>query len=246
MCENYEGTILMAERHMLNKSNKLSVINELQQSYLFAGMNDGQLDRVIESSSIITLANGEQLFSRNDPAKHFYQIRSGQVKLYRLSKNGVEKVVHVFGPGSTFAEAIMFMEHRSYPVTAEALAKSEVIVFETKVFMEILRESPDTCFRVMSDMSMRLKVRLDDIDALSLQNATLRFVNYLLQQLPEDANEPSDIRLTLPKSVVASRLSIQPESFSRILHSLIKQGLINVDGPDIHINDLQGLRSFNG
>ncbi len=231
---------------MLNNSDKLSITSELQGSYLFAGMNDAQLRRVVESSSVLTLADGEQLFTREDPAKHFFLVVSGQIKLFRLSKNGVEKVVHVFGPGATFAEAIMFMERHSYPVTAEALAKSEVIAFENKVFMEILRESPDTCFRVMSDMSMRLKMRLDDIDALSLQNATLRFVNYLLQQLPEDSNEPSDIHLTLPKSVVASRLSIQPESFSRILHSLIKLGLINVDGSDIHINDLKGLRSFNG
>lgn len=235
---------------MLNNSDKLSIVSELQHSYLFAGMNDSQLHRVVESSSVLTLTDGEQLFAHNDPAKHFFQVRSGQFILFRLSKNGIQKVVHVFGPGETFAEAIMFMEHNSYPVTAEALVKSEIIAFESKVFMEILRESVDTCFRVMSDMSMRLKMRLDDIDALSLQNATLRFVNYLLQQLPEDSpensNEPSDIRLTLPKAVVASRLSIQPESFSRILQSLIKLGLINVDGPDIHINDLQGLRSFNG
>lgn len=231
---------------MLNSSDRSSITSEIQGSYLFAGMNDAQLHRVVETSSVLTLADGEQLFTRDDQAKHFFLVISGQIKLFRLSKNGVEKVVHVFGPGATFAEAIMFMERHSYPVTAEALAKSEVIAFDNKVFVEILRESPDTCIRLMSDMSMRLKMRLDDIDALSLQNATLRFVNYLLQQLPEDANEPSDIHLTLPKSVVASRLSIQPESFSRILHSLIKLGLINVDGPDIHINDIQGLRSFNG
>ncbi|HEC13548.1 MAG TPA: Crp/Fnr family transcriptional regulator [Acidiferrobacteraceae bacterium] len=231
---------------MPDSSNKLSLTSELRDSYLFAGMNAGQLRRVVESSSVLTLVNGEQLFTRNDPARHFFQVRSGQFKLFRLSKTGIEKIVHIFSSGDTFAEAIMFMEHHAYPLTAVALTKSEVIAFENEVFMEILRESVDTCFRVMSDMSMRLKMRLDDIDALSLQNASLRFVSYLLQQLPEDSKEPSNVRLTLPKSVVASRLSIQPESFSRILHNLIKLGLINVDGPDIRINDLQGLRSFNG
>jgi len=231
---------------MLNNSSGSSIVSELQQSHLFVSMTDGQLSRIIESSSVLTLADGEQLFARDDPAKHFYLVRSGQFKLFRLSRSGVEKVVHVFGPGDTFAEAIMFMEHHSYPVTAEALVSSEVISFENKVFLEVLRESVDTCFRVMSDMSTRLKMRLDDIDALSLQNATLRFVGYLLQQLPKGSTGPSNVQLTLPKSVVASRLSIQPESFSRILNSLIKLGLIDVDGPDIQINDLQGLRNFNG
>lgn len=231
---------------MPNSSNKLSLSNELRDSYLFTSMDDRQLHRVVEASTVLTLASGEQLFARNDPAKRFFQVRSGQFKLFRLSKNGIEKIVHVFGSGDTFAEAIMFMERHVYPLTAVALIKSEVIAFENEVFMEILRESVDTCFRLMSDMSMRLKMRLEDIDALSLQNASLRFVSYLLQQLPEGSSEPSNVHLTLPKSVVASRLSIQPESFSRILHNLIKLGLINVDGPDIQINDLQGLRDFNG
>ena len=220
--------------------------DELRQNHLFAGMTDEQLAPLIETLSVVKLKEGERLFERNQTARRFFLVRRGQFKLYRLSSDGTEKVIEVIGPGQTFAEAIMFMEQQTYPVNADALVPSEIISIDNQTFLEILRENADSCFRVMADMSMRLRRRLNDIEALSLQNATLRFVNYLLQQLPEDTQGPSDVQLSLPKSVVASRLSVQPESFSRILHNLSKAGLIRVKGPVIHINDPQGLRTFVG
>ena len=224
--------------------NQLSSHKELSQNHLFSGMTEEQLTKVIETISIVQLDEGELLFRRNDHAKHFYLVRSGLFKLYRLSIDGTEKVVDVVGPQQTFAEAIMFMKRQTYPVNAEALSESEVIAFDNEVFIEILHENVDTCFQVMADMSMRLRSRLNDIEALSLQNATLRFVSYLLQHLPEDSKDPSDIKLKLPKSVVASRLSVQPESLSRIFHNLTKIGLIKVEGAIIHVHDPEGLRNF--
>lgn len=222
----------------------LSSPNELSRNHLFSGMTKAQLAKVIKTISVIQLDEGELLFRRNDVANNFYLVRSGILKLYRLSVDGTEKVVDVVGPQQTFAEAVMFMKRQAYPVSAEALTESEVIAFDNVTFIEILHENVDTCFQVMADMSMRLRSRLNDIEALSLQNATLRFVSYLLQELPEDSKDPSDIKLVLPKSVVASRLSVQPESLSRIFHNLTKIGLITVEGSVIHVKDPQGLRNF--
>jgi len=223
---------------------QLTSHNELSKNHLFSGMTEDQLDKIIQTVSVIRLDEGELLFRRNDDAKHFYLVRSGQLKLYRISVDGTEKVIHIVGPQETFAEAIMFMKRQTYPVNAEALSEVEVIAIDNITFISILHESVDTCFQVMADMSTRLRMRLDDIESLSLQNATLRLVGYLLQQLPEDSKDPSDIKLSLPKSVVASRLSVQPESLSRILYHLTRDGLIKVEGSVIHVNDPQGLRNF--
>lgn len=232
---------------MPHSADKLSIKREVRQNHLFSGLLEDHLDRLIDSMHVYTLSEGERLFTKDDPAKQFFFIRKGQIKLYRLSIGGVEKVIHIVNAGDTFAEAIIFMEQHAYPINAETLAPSDIIGFDNAVFVSILRESPDACFRLLADMSIRLRWRIDDIEALSLQNATLRFINYLLQQLPEDSGDgASDVMLSLPKSVVASRLSIQPESFSRILHNLNKIGLINVNGPNIHINDLQSLRNYSG
>lgn len=217
---------------------------DLRRHPLFAGLNDSQLQRVRRNMRVLRLKEGEHLFEYGQHAERFFMVRSGQIKLYRLSPEGAEKVIEIIQPGQTFAEAVMFMEAQNYPVNAEALTRSEVIAIDNRTFLGILRESVDTCFLVMADMSMRLRLRLSEIDELTLQNATLRLVHYLVRQLPEDVSAPTEIRLPAPKNVIASRLSIQPETLSRILHNLSNKGLISVAGRTIQVHDIDGLRHY--
>jgi len=202
---------------------------ELRRHHLFAALSDEQLERLLQTTHVQQLDEGQLLFACRQEARHFYMVRSGSIRLYLSSPDGTEKVVHLVNPGETFAEAITFMDGQRYPLNASALGKTEVIAFSNATFREILRESTDTCFRLMADMSTWLKKQIQDIDALTLQNATLRFSNFLLHQL------------AAPKHVIASRLSIQPESFSRILRNMQKSGLIRVEGSSIHIANVEAL-----
>ncbi len=217
---------------------------ELKQTLLFSGLTDTQLRRLKQCMRVIHLEPGERLFEYGETARRFFLVHSGQIKLFRISPEGMEKVIEIFQRGQTFAEAVMFMENQTYPVNAEAIVASEVLAFENKVFLGILRESVDSCFRLMADMSMRLKMRLAEIEALTLRNATLRMVNYLLRQIPEGSHAPVDIELLLPKNVIASRLSVQPETFSRILRSMSKAGVISIEGARIRVLDVEALRLF--
>lgn len=216
---------------------------ELRRHHIFAGLNDAQLDKVMHSAQIIELGENQHLFEASQEAKHFYLVRSGRMKLYLSSADGMEKVIHLVGPGETFAEALMFMDSPIYPIHASALSESVVLAFPNKVFREILRESVDTCFRLMADMSAWLKKQLSEIDALTLQNATLRFSNYLLQQVPRNHNGSATITLEAAKHVIASRLSIQPESLSRILRNMQREGLLTTQGNEIVIHDIEALRA---
>jgi len=224
-------------------SSKSVQADELRRHHIFAGLDAAQLARVIQSAQVIALHENQHLFEAGQEAKHFYLVRSGRMKLYLSSADGVEKVIHLVGPGETFAEAIMFMDSPIYPIHASALSESEVLAFPNKVFREILRESVDTCFRLMADMSAWLKKQLSEIDALTLQNATLRFSNYLLHQVPLNSNGSATITLEAAKHVIASRLSIQPESLSRILRNLQREGLITTQGNEIVIHDVEALRA---
>ena len=168
-------------------------------------------------------------------------MHDGSIRLYLSTPDGAEKVLHLVAPGETFAEAITFMDGECYPVNASALGKAEVLAFSNSTFREILRESTDTCFRLMADMSTWLKRQLNDINALTLQNASLRFTNFLLQQVPPGRQFDVSIELGAPKHVIASRLSIQPESLSRILRNLQNAGLVRVEGNIIHIPDIHQL-----
>jgi len=217
---------------------------ELRRNYLFTGLDDAELAKVKHSMRVLQLAEGERLFDHGIHAERFFLVRSGQMKLFRLSLDGVEKVIEIIQAGQTFAEAVMFMERPNYPVSAEAITASEVYSFENRSFMQLLRESNDTCFRLIADMSMRLHMRLNEIDHLTLQNATYRMINYLGQLIPEGSTSKVEIELNAPKSIIASRLSIQPETFSRILSNLTKEGIISVQGKNVQIHDVKKLREY--
>ena len=217
--------------------------DELRRHPIFSALNAIQLKRVIHSATVISLDEDQHLFQAGQEARQFFLIRHGRIKLYLTSPEGTEKVVHLAGSGDTFAEAIMFMDSAIYPVNASAVVSSEVLAFSNKTFREILRESIDTCFRLLADMSTWLKKQLNEIDALTLQNATLRFSNYLLQQLPAEPSMQATVELEAPKNIIASRLSIQPESFSRILRNMQREGLITIQGNVIVVNDTRELRA---
>ncbi len=216
----------------------------LRRTYLFAALDDEQLDTMLNAVRMVRLDAGERLFERGQEAHRFFLVREGQIKLYRLSASGDEKVIEIVGPGHTFAEAVLFMDIPGYPVNADALVPSTVAAFSSKAFLDLLRGSVDTCFRLMADMSQRLHHRLEEIDALTLHNATYRLVAYLLDQAGPQRDGQQRVTLGVAKHVVASRLSIQPETFSRILKRLTGEGLIEPRGADIEIPDVARLRQL--
>jgi len=167
-------------------------------------------------------------------------LRTGQIKLYRLSPAGNEKVIDIVTPGSTFAEALMFLERPHYPVGAEALQASEVISIDAIDFAGMLRESVDTCFVMMGSMSQRLRALLREIDDLSLHSATCRVAGYLAKHAPGNSDS---FELPVAKQIVASRLSVKPETFSRIIKNLTENGVIQVAGSRVTVHDRAALEA---
>ena len=179
---------------------------------------------------------------RGDDAKRFFLVLEGQIKLSRLAMNGNEKVIEVVISGHTFAEALMFADKPAYPVSAAAIGKSRLVAVDSHAFLDLLRESTDTCFRVMGDMSMRLRRMIKEIDDLTLQSATGRVAGFLCGKSMFKGQTRVAFDLATPKGVLASRLSVKPETFSRILHNFTDQGLVRVKGGHIEILDVEGLR----
>jgi CRP-like cAMP-binding protein len=206
----------------------------LATSHLFSALDETQIERVRRHCHITDMVEGESLFFQGDNATSFYLVLSGRIKLYRVSPDGKEKVVEIIEAGTTFAEALMFMDEPHYPVTATALAPSRVIVINGREYKAMLRESIDSCFLLMGSMSYRLHGLIREIDALSLDTGTVRTVAYLLHQSPADSN---NFELTVAKSVIASRLSVKPETFSRILKNLHERDIVSIDGRHVTIHD---------
>ena len=214
------------------------MIELLRTAPLLSGLSTAQLERVVAQAVPIQLDEGQWLFSQGDPARRFYFVHQGQVRLFRLSPEGGEKVIEIVSPGQTFAEALMFLKAPRYPVCAAALEPAALIGIDAGAFAAMLRESVDTCFVVMGALSRRLRGLIAEIDNLTLHNATSRVARYLLAQVPADRQ---GFALEVPKGVLASRLSIQPETFSRVLRQLTRDGCVAVQGAQVTITDRAAL-----
>ena len=220
--------------------------NELRRLPLLSELDDAQLARMRDTRQTIKLSAGETLFHMGDVSRHFYFVDKGAVKLFRVSPNGQEKILEIIRTGQMFAEAVMFFAKPLFPVNAEALEATTLTAFDSTSFMNILHDSPETSIRLLGTLSMRLHHRVNEIDALSLQNSTLRVVNFLLNRLSENDGASGTIELEAAKKVIAARLSIQPETFSRVLHTLADAGAIIVDGRKVMVKDITVLREFSG
>ena len=210
-------------------------------SHLFSALSDPQLERVRRHSHITDMVEGESLFFQGDKATSFYLMLSGRVKLFRVSPDGKEKVVEIMEAGASFAEALMFMDRPNYPVTATALAPSRVVVINCREYKAMLHESIESCFLLMGNMSFRLRALIHEIDALSLDTGTVRTVAYLLHQATEGV---TSFELKVAKSVIASRLSVKPETSSRILKSLHERGIVTIEGRNVIIQDREAMISI--
>lgn len=202
---------------------------------VLAELTAAQQQEVLQRADVIRLDRQQPLFRMGDPATHFFLCRSGQLKLYRITANGNEKIIGLVNPGSSFAEAAAFMPRRTYPVSCTALRASELVRFNTEHLVGLLRESPDSCIRLLGVISGRLWNRVADIEALSLQNSQLRIVNYLLRLHREAAD--GIIELPTSKKYVASLLAVQPETLSRVLTRLQQEAIVTMTHRHLEILD---------
>jgi CRP-like cAMP-binding protein len=213
----------------------------LRGHHLFAGLAPSQMQRLFTASHIDTWEAGQLLFDRGQPAQHFYIVIEGQVNLVLYSKAGEEKIVDILGPGNSFAEAVMFMAAPGYPVSAVAATQSRVARFPNREYLSILHDSPETCLRMLGHLSQRLHMRIREIEYLTLESATHRLVRLIEGRLPADSSAPCEVTLQESRQELASRLSMKPETLSRILRHLSDAGAIVVHGRVLEVPDRKKL-----
>lgn len=213
---------------------------------LFKELTEEELARLALSTRSIRIARTEILFHRGDMPHGFYIVVYGQVKLSFSTARGDEKVVELAGPGQSFGEAVMFTE-RAHVVTTQALTDTLLLLVSKAAVLEELQRDPRFAQRMIAGLSMRLHSLMADLEAFSLRSATQRVIGYLLRDSGDDAGTEGALQVTLPasKGVIASRLNLTQEHFSRILHGLTSLGLVEVRGRLIHIRDVTRLRNYS-
>jgi CRP-like cAMP-binding protein len=210
---------------------------------LFSDLDRPELERLAAGCQLRRLGRGDMVFRVGEPCESFHVTVTGQVKLFGISPAGQEKVIELIGPGNSFAEALMFMD-KPYFINAQALTDTLLLsVGKAAVLAEIQGDSR-FALRMLAGMSRRLHGLVRDVQAYALDSGVQRIIGYLLREQPDDegaADRVLTVTLPVSKATVASRLSITPEYFSRVLHELEDAGLIEVDKREIRILDAQRL-----
>lgn len=209
----------------------------LKKTPLFANLSPEQLGRVARMASLRRVARKETVFREGDRADGFFVVLSGRVKVFKISEDGKEQVLHIVGPGQSFAEAMIF-EGGDFPAHAEALSDSELVFVPRRPFVEFLEQNPKVSLRMLASLSRWLKRMTDLVESIALRDVESRLVRYLHEELMARGIAPQDgavYELPVSKNVIASRLGTVPETFSRILRKLQEEGKIRVRGKRIWI-----------
>jgi CRP/FNR family transcriptional regulator, dissimilatory nitrate respiration regulator len=213
----------------------------LRRHHLFSQLPEKVFQDVCNLANLKHLGCHATLMHQGDPAKRFFLLVSGQIKLHRVTGEGQENLVEVIHAGQTFAEALLFSQARLYPVSATALKDCVLVSIEGSHYRNALEDQPKICLAILASMSIHLHQRLKDIDTLTLANASRRVINFLFQER-DPVN--GQIVLQVSKRLVASKLGIQPETFSRILHRLVEGGLIAMERRNIRILAEEDLAAY--
>lgn len=210
---------------------------------LFKETSPDEIERIARGTRTIHAVRGETLFHKSDPCEGFYLVVYGQIKLAFTSPQGAEKVVEIIGPGMSFGEAVMFLEI-PHVVYAQALSDAMLLHISKAAVFEEIERNPRFARKMLGGLSRRLHGVISDVEAYCMRSGAQRVIGYLLRDAEQAAAEhQADVVLPTNKGVIASRLNLTPQHFSRILHELSEAGLVSVKGRNIHITDLDRLRA---
>lgn len=209
----------------------------LRQSPLFAGTTDEDIAAILRICKVKEYERGEVLFDEGDTALGFYIVAAGRVKVYKLSPEGKERILHVVQPGGNFAEAAIFADGL-YPASAEPLEKSTLIFFPKREFLDLLTAQGRIAINMIGGLSRFLRLFAGQIEELTFRDVPSRLARYLLE-LSNERN--GAVELPTSKSAIASRLGTVSETLSRTFRKLSDEGLIRVEGKTVVILDADRL-----
>lgn len=212
----------------------------LKHSPLFAGLSDADLDAMMEIARIREYPRGELLFSEGEQAAGFFVVLDGKVKVYKLSPEGKERILHIIHPGVTFAEAAIFGDGL-YPAYAEPLQVSQLLFMPKDGFLDLLMNNGRISVNMIAGLSRFLRQFANQIEDLTFKDVPSRLARYLMD-LSRGTRET--VELPISKSQLASNLGTVSETLSRTLRKLSEDDLIRVTGKMVEILDFERLEGL--
>ncbi len=211
----------------------------LAESALFNGLSEEQLRKIQHIAQDKFFEKGDPIFWEGDEGNGFYIVAAGMVKVYKMSLEGKEQILHLYGPGHPVGEVPVFAG-RHFPANAQAMEKCRLLFFGRDAFIDLITENPSLALNMLAVLSVRLRQFTVQIENLSLKEVPGRLASYLIY-LGQEQHRQSQVKLPVSKGQLASLLGTIPETLSRIFNKMSAQGIIEVQGAEITISDPDAL-----
>ena len=220
----------------------MGIIQNIAAIPLFEGLPREHLEDLAMIVLEQVFERGQMIFSEGDEANGFYVGVAGRIKIFKMSPEGKEQTLHLFGPGEPFGEVPVFTGQQ-FPANAEAMERTRAYFFPRDAFVNLIKKNPSLALNMLAILSRRLRRFARLVEDLSLKEVPGRLAAYLLY-LSKQGDGTTDLELSITKGQLASLLGTIPETLSRILGRMAAQGLIRSEGPRIKILDPRGLEDL--
>lgn len=221
-------------------------IELLRRCPLFAGLKEEDLKRIRAIASLRQIDKKEVLFSDGEEARGFYVILSGKVKLFKVSPEGKEQILHIVSAPDAFAEAALFLEG-TYPAFAEAMTDCQLLYFPKRDFIQLIEKNPQLSINMIVTLSHYLKRFASLIEELSLKEVSSRIAKYIIDLSMKSSKEgkiPKEVELDLSKTQLALKLGTISETLSRTLAKMRAKRIIDVKKNKIIILNREALEEL--
>lgn len=225
-----------------NFVQNMDPLSTIAHSSLFRDLAAADLEQLASICTERSVRRGQLLFSEGSMASGFYLVAEGQMKIFKSNLEGKEKILHISGPGESFAEVPVF-HGTPYPASAVAIQSSQLLCFPRDAFIAMITSNPQLSLKMMANFAMKLRRFSSQIEYLTLREVPARIASHLLY-LHSVQKQEAKVTLRIPKGQLANLLGTTPETLSRVFNRLAEQGILRVEGKVVHLLKLKKLEAL--
>lgn len=199
----------------------MTIESFLAQLSLFKHLNATQLVKIANSIEKKFYAKGRIIFLEGQPAELLFIVYQGGVKVYKISEDGKEQILHILNAGEIFAEVPVFAGE-SYPANCVTFEDTTILVISRAMLINLIQADPQIALSMLALQAQRLREFTVQIEYLTLKNSAQRLAHYLLEQNAKDGR----IQQHLTVTTLAQVLGMTRENLSKLLNRLNRLGII--------------------
>lgn len=208
---------------------------------VFTNIQAESISIIAQASQLNYYKKGTVVYDAVDnKAAHFYYIVRGWIKLVAVTLEGTEFIQDILTDTYHFNESLL-LEDKVEPLAAQALTDVQLLTTPMTLLKQLLSQDSQFAINLLKTSLRKQRELTHEIEHLATQNASQRIGCFLLRLCSPQETKAITLHLPYDKSLLAARLGMCPETFSRALTKLIKQCHIKIDGENIYIPNIEPL-----